>query len=225
MLEEQYFKHISEIFSCLLLLFQNLIFKVRGFHLDRDVVLEKGRLEQSICDLKHWIIGDYLKFDFKLKPKYLVDKLPLEGTVSPKNRLKSQQLHEYSEREARQCLRNRKIWFIGDSYIRCFYHGFLDVLRGNYASPYAVRKSHYEKKVYIPFIPRQFSFVTQAYLDDYNVTITNVGRPNFSLGGNIDAIKALLAEIKDDDLVIFSLLIHDNKASWVQKNKMNSMEV
>ena len=179
------------------------------------------RTEQSICDLKHWIIGDYVENEFI--PEYLVDKLSFnesDGSVPSENRFKSQQLHKFSEEEAGQCLRNRKIWFIGDSYIRCFYNGFLDVLRGNYASPFAVRKSHYEKKVHISFIPRQLSFVTQAHLDDYNVTITNVGKKYFSLGGHMDAIKTLLTEVKDDDLIIFTLLIHDNKADWV-KNEFN----
>ena len=122
---------ILEILFCLLLV-QNLAFKAHGIHSDRAVVLESCRLEQSICDLKHWIIGDYVKNEFK--PKYLVDKLPLRGSVPAKNKLKSQQLYTFTKKEARQCLKNRKIWFIGDSYIRCFYNGFLDVLRGNYAS-------------------------------------------------------------------------------------------
>ena len=168
------------------------------------------RSEQSICDLKHWIIGDYVENEFI--PEYLVDKLSFngsDGSVPSENRFKSQQLHKFSEREAGQCLRNRKIWFIGDSYIRCFYNGFLDVLRGNYAAPHAVKMKHLEKRVNISFIPRQFSDVTQAHLDDYNVTITNVGEEYFSLGGHMDSVKALLTEVKDDDLVIFTLLIHD----------------
>jgi len=183
------------------------------------------RSEQSICDLKHWIIGDYVENEFI--PEYLVDKLSFngsDGSVPSENRFKSQQLHKFSEREAGQCLRNRKIWFIGDSYIRCFYNGFLDVLRGNYAAPHAVKMKHLEKRVNISFIPRQFSDVTQAHLDDYNVTITNVGEEYFSLGGHMDSVKALLTEVKDDDLVIFTLLIHDNKADWVENEFNGSKE-
>ena len=183
------------------------------------------RSEQSICDLKHWIIGDYVENEFV--PEYLVDELPFngsDGSVPSENRFKSQQLHKFSEGEAGQCLRNRKIWFIGDSYIRCFYNGFLDVLRGNYAAPHAVKMKHLEKRVNISFIPRQFSDVTQAHLDDYNVTITNVGEEYFSLGGHMDSVKALLTEVKDDDLVIFTLLIHDNKADWVENEFNGSKE-
>ena len=36
------------------------------------------RSEQSICDLKHWIIGDYVENEFI--PEYLVDKLSFNGS-------------------------------------------------------------------------------------------------------------------------------------------------
>jgi len=198
-------------------MFFSTILSVLIIHTERLVAASEKLLDsekQSICDLKHWIKGRYVKNVFK--PQYLSHE-PLSLSKSSRV-LKSQELQYFSKAESRECLRNRKIWFVGDSYIRCFFNGFMDVLRENYRTPHAVRKEHIEKEVTnIQFIPKQLSFVRRAYMEDYNITITNVGRFEFSLGENIDAVKQLFLNIKDDDLIVFNLLIHDNKKTWVEK--------
>lgn len=92
-----------------------------------------------------------------------------------------------------------------------------DVVRGNTKNPTeAITQGVPEKKVTIDFLPKKFGDVGQAHIKGANITATFIGGRRFGLGLYADDVKTLLTHVKDDDLVVFNALIHDNKRNRVQ---------
>jgi len=51
--------------------------------------------------------------------------------------------------------------------------------------------------------------------------VTFIGGRRFGIGLYMEAIKELLLNIKNDDLIVFNVLIHDNKRNRVQSREFN----
>jgi len=133
-----------------------------------------------------------------------------------------QQYHWFSKEEAQLCLKNKNVWVIGDSYMRNLFIGYMDVLRGNLAKPNeSITKGVPEKFVKISFLPKAFGDVGRATLKSNNMTATFIGGRRFGIGLYMEAIKELFLNIKNDDLIIFNVLIHDNKRNRVQSKEFN----
>ena len=69
-----------------------------------------------------------------------------------------------------------------------------------------------------PLFPKEFGFVRKGHLKSSNSTLFLVGKRFFSLGGSFIALKELLSNIIDDDLIVLNLLIH-NKRNRVQSKQ------
>ena len=88
-----------------------------------------------------------------------------------------------------------------------------------------MRKNNAEKPLFLDFCPKEFGFVRKGYLKSSNSTLFFIGKKFFSLGGSFIALKELLSNIIDDDLIVLNLLIHDNKRNRVQsKQFMGNMK-
>ena len=167
----------------------------------------------SVCDLRHWVHGVFDKDVFV--PTHITPVPSMNPPKVIKDAL-NQKFHWFTKKEAEQCLRHKRVWVIGDSYMRNQYIGLMDVIRGNKKNPNeAITQGVPEKPVKIPFLPKHFGDVGQATIKGANITATFIGGRRFGLGLYIDDIKALLTHIKDDDLVVFNALIHDNKRNRV----------
>ena len=60
-------------------------------------------------------------------------------------------------------MRNKKVWVIGDSYMRNLFIGFMDVLRGKLAKPNeSITKGVPEKFVKIDFVLKAFGGIGRA---------------------------------------------------------------
>jgi len=130
--------------------------------------------------------------------------------------------HWFSKEEAQSCLKNKRVWVIDDSYMRNLFIGLMDVLRGNVAKPNeSIMKGVPEKFVKIDFLPKAFGDVGRAFLKSNNITATFIGGRRFGLGLYMEAIKALFLHIRNDDLIVFNVLIHDNKRNRVQSQEFN----
>ena len=170
----------------------------------------------SLCDMTRWIHGKF-QGDTFIPSGYT-------GTASlkPPRDLKStkQVYHWFSKEEAQSCLKNKRVWVIGDSYMRNLFIGLMDVLRGNVAKPNeSITKGVPEKFVKIDFLPKAFGDVGRAFLKSNNITATFIGGRRFGLGLYMEAIKALFSSIKNDVLIVFNVLIHDNKRNRVQSQE------
>jgi lysophospholipase L1-like esterase len=167
----------------------------------------------SICDLQQWVHGNFKRNEFI--PAFITDVASLKP---PKQKQPvANQYHWFTRHDAEVCLRNKRIWVIGDSYMRNLFIGLMDVIRGNLGRPNeSITQGVPEKRVMIPFLPKRFGDVGQAHLKGPNITATFVGGRRFSLGLYSDAVKVLLQHVKDDDLVVFNALIHDNKRNRVE---------
>ena len=104
--------------------------------------------------------------------------------------------------------------------MRNLFIGFMDVLRGNLAKPNeSIRKGVPEKFVKIDFVPKAFGDVGRATLKSKNITATFVGGRRFGMGLYMKAIKDLFSNVKNDDLIIVNVLIHDNESKRVQSRE------
>ena len=174
---------------------------------------------RTICDLEHWVFGKFVEDRFN--PTHVSRNVPLKRTAVKGS------YHWFNKTEANVCMANKRVWIIGDSYMRHFYFGLMDVLRGNIKSPTKVidGRTMPEKSVLLDFCPKEFGFVRKGYLKSSNSTFFFIGKRFFSLGGSFDALKELLSKIVDDDLIILNVLIHDNKRNRVQsKQFMGNMK-
>ena len=172
----------------------------------------------SLCDMKHWVHGEFQGHNFI--PSGYTDT----ASLKPPRDLKftKQQYHWFSKEEAQLCLKNKNVWVIGDSYMRNLFIGYMDVLRGNLAKPNeSITKGVPEKFVKISFLPKAFGDVGRATLKSNNMTATFIGGRRFGIGLYMEAIKELLLNIKNDDLIVFNVLIHDNKRNRVQSKEFN----
>ena len=78
--------------------------------------------------------------------------------------------HWFLDEEAQLCLKNKKVWVIGDSYLRNLFLGLKDVLRSNLAKlNESVTKGVPEKFVKIPFLPKAFGGVGRATIKSYKM--------------------------------------------------------
>jgi len=172
----------------------------------------------SLCDLKHWVHGEFRGH------KFIPTGFTNTASLNPPRDLKftKQKYHWFSKKEAQICLKNKKVWVIGDSYMRNLYIGLMDVLRGNIARPNeSITKGVPEKFVKIGFVPKAFGDIGRATLKSNNATVTFIGGRRFGIGLYMEAIKELLLNIKNDDLIVFNVLIHDNKRNRVQSREFN----
>lgn len=174
--------------------------------------------EFSLCDMTHWIHGKFQGDNF------IPSGYTRTASLKPPRDLKStkQLYHWFSKEEAQSCLKNKRVWVIGDSYMRNLFIGLMDVLRGNVAKPNeSITKGVPEKFVKIDFLPKAFGDVGRAALKSNNITATFIGGRRFGLGLYMEAIKALFLHIRNDDLIVFNVLIHDNKRNRVQSQEFN----
>lgn len=74
----------------------------------------------SICDLRHWVHGVFKKDIFI--PTHMTTAASL---TPPKAQEMSQKFHWFTKNEAEKCLRNKRVWVIGDSYMRNQYIGLM----------------------------------------------------------------------------------------------------
>jgi len=96
----------------------------------------------------------------------------------------------------------------------------MDVLRSNLARPNeSITKGVPEKFVKIDFVLKAFGDVGRATLKSKNITATYVGGRRFGMGLYMIAIKDLFSNVKNDDLIIVNVLIHDNKSKRVQSRE------
>ena len=170
----------------------------------------------SLCDMTRWIHGKFQGDTF------IPSGYTRTASLKPPRDLKStkQVYHWFSKEEAQSCLKNKRVWVIGDSYMRNLFIGLMDVLRGNVAKPNeSITKGVPEKFVKIDFLPKAFGDVGRAFLKSNNITATFIGGRRFGLGLYMEAIKALFSSIKNDDLIVFNVLIHDNKRNRVQSQE------
>ena len=80
-------------------------------------------------------------------------------------------------------MKNKKVWVLGDSYMRNLFIGLMDVLRGNLAKPNeSITKGVPEKFVKIDFVPKAFGDVGRATLKSNNITVTFIGGRRFGIG-------------------------------------------
>lgn len=210
---------ISPIFF-LALLFYFCTFNLRAYsflaEVDFSAPLSINSLStsiNSICNLEHWVQGKFEKDHFI--PTFIYKnmhskKIAVKGSY-----------HWFKKVEATTCLANKRIWIVGDSYMRHFYFGMMDVLRGNTKNPSQVidGKSMPERAANLHFCPKDFHFVRQGFFRSSNSTLFYVGKRFFSLGESFDPLKELLSNILDDDLIVLNLLIHDNKRNRVQSKQ------
>jgi len=129
----------------------------------------------------------------------------------------TQRYHWYNGSAAKECLRDKRVWVIGDSYMRNLFIGLMDVLRGVTKGGDDVIKvsGAPEQKVKIDWMPKMFGDVGQRRFTEVNLTTTFIGGTRFSLDRYIDHLKVLLTKVKDADLVVLNVLIHDNKRNIV----------
>ena len=103
--------------------------------------------------------------------------------------------------------------------MRNLFIGLMDVLRGNLAKPNeSITKGVPEKFVKIDFVP-SVRDVGRATLESNNITATFIGGRRFGIGLYMEAIKDLFSNINNDDLIVFNVLIHDNKRNRVQSRE------
>jgi hypothetical protein len=172
-----------------------------------------ANVENSLCSLDHWVQGRFEKDQFI--PTFISKNIS-GRKVAVKGRY-----HWFSSTEANDCLRDKRVWIIGDSYMRLFYFGFMDVLRGNTKNPTQVIDSRKmpEKATTLPYSPKEFEFLREGTMKNSNATIYFVGKRFFSLGRSFASLKQLLPNIINDDLIVMNLLIHDNKRNRVQSSE------
>ncbi|CAL6334622.1 unnamed protein product [Bathycoccus prasinos] len=104
--------------------------------------------------------------------------------------------------------------------MRNLFIGLMDVLRGNLAKPNeSITKGVPEKFVKINFVPKAFGDVGRATLKSNNITATFIGGRRFGIGLYMETIKELFSNINNDDLIVFNVLIHDNKRNRVQSRE------
>ncbi|CAL6338080.1 unnamed protein product [Bathycoccus prasinos] len=110
-------------------------------------------LNQVICDLEHWVFEKFVKEQFS--PTHASKSVPLRKTAVRGS------YHQYNRTEANLCMTNKRVWIIGDSYMRHFYFGLMDVLRGNRKDPTKVidGRTMPEKPVFLDFCPKEFGFM------------------------------------------------------------------
>lgn len=70
--------------------------------------------EENICDIKHWVHGEFQ--GHKFIPSGYTHTVSLEPLRDLK--ITKEQYHWFSKEEAQICLKNKKVWDIGDSYMR-----------------------------------------------------------------------------------------------------------
>jgi len=174
---------------------------------------------RTFCDLQHWVFGKFVKEQFT--PTHVSKSVP-----SRKIAVRGS-YHWFNKTEANLCMANKRVWILGDSYMRHFYFGLMDVLRGTTKNPTKVidGRTMPEKSVLLENCPKEFEFVRKAHLQSSNSTFYFVGKKFFSLGGSFNPLKELLSNIVNDDLIVLNLLIHDNKRNRVQsKQFMGNMK-
>ena len=166
----------------------------------------------SICDLKHWVHGVFKKDVFTPTRTSTKAYVP-----APAGRDVTQRYHWFTPEEAGGCLKDKRVWVLGDSYMRNQFIGLTDVLEGNTKNPNeAITKGVPGKRVPIAFLPKHFGDLGRVAISRWNITGTFVGGRRFGLGLYLNDIKELLRHIKDEDLVVINALIHDNKRNRVQ---------
>lgn len=183
-------------------------------------IISTTRTRSDLCDLKYWIYGTFVKNVFV--PRVLSEEASLRTPKS--NRFvvqNSPKYHWFDKHEAQDCLRNKRIWVIGDSYMRHLYTGLMDVIRGQLKHPNdssTQSRKKPEDAINFAFMPAGFQS-RQAYIESSNITSTFVGRNNFGIGLYLDPVKVILSHIKNDDLIVFNVLIHDNKQYRVESKQ------
>ena len=189
---------------------------------EKEVITSQKRVKKgmrdnpSLCDMKHWVHGEFQR------DKFIPSGYTRTASLKPPRDLKftKQLYHWFSKEEAQLCLKNKKVWVIGDSYMRNLFIGLMDVLRGNLAKPNeSITKGVPEKFVKIDFVPKAFGDVGRATLKSNNITATFIGGRRFGIGLYMEAIKDLFSNINNDDLIVFNVLIHDNKRNRVQSRE------
>jgi len=75
-----------------------------------------------------------------------------------------------------------------------------------------------------PLFPKEFGFVRKGHLKSSNSTLFLVGKRFFSLGGSFIALKELLSNIIDDDLIVFNLLTYIIKEIVFRKQFFGNMK-
>jgi len=205
--------------ACVMICLYIFPFKTHGFEANSHFPAPHSFSLSRICDLEHWVFGKFVKEQFS--PTHVSKSVPLRKTAVRGS------YHQFNRTEANLCMTNKRVWIIGDSYMRHFYFGLMDVLRGNRKDPTKVidGRTMPEKPVFLDFCPKEFGFVRKGYLKSSNSTLFFIGKKFFSLGGSFIALKELLSNIIDDDLIVLNLLIHDNKRNRVQsKQFMGNMK-
>ena len=190
------------------------------------------RTHSDLCDLQYWVYGKFVNNVFV--PRVLSEEASL--TTPKSSRFGGQNLlkyHWFDKPEAQECLRDKHIWVIGDSYMRHLYVGLMDVIRGNLKKPNdssTYSRKNPESAINLAFMPAGFRS-RQAHIESSNITSTFVthGGGHFGLGLHLDPLKVILSHIKNDDLIVFNVLIHDNKKYRVEskqfRGNMKSAEI
>ena len=81
-----------------------------------------------------------------------------------------------------------------------------------------------EKPLFLDFCPKEFEFVRKGYLKSSNSTLFFIGKKFFSLGGSFIALKELLSNIIDDDLIVLNLLTYIIKEIVFRKQFFGNMK-
>jgi len=96
-------------------------------------------------------------------------------------------IDDEQQRRHNFALKNKKVWVIGDSYVRNWFIGFMDVLRGNLVKPNeSITKGVPEKFVKIPFLPKAFGDVGRTTIKSNNITAKFIGGRRLGIGLYMD---------------------------------------
>ena len=131
--------------ACVMICLYIFRFKTHGFEANSHFPAPHSFSLSRICDLEHWVFGKFVKEQFS--PTHVSKSVPLRKTAVRGS------YHQFNRTEANLCMTNKRVWIIGDSYMRHFYFGLMDVLRGNRKDPTKVidGRTLPEKPVFLDF--------------------------------------------------------------------------